>query len=79
MMECALEEQGRATTEGLFTGKAHSRDGEGKQLLMQIGRLQRDPSFAGRVVFVEDYGINVGRHLVQGVDVWLNTPRRPAS
>ena len=37
----------------------------------------RDPRFAGKLLFVEDYDINVGRHLVQGVDVWLNTPRRP--
>ena len=37
----------------------------------------RDPRFAGKVLFVEDYDINVGRHLVQGVDVWLNNPRRP--
>ena len=37
----------------------------------------RDPRFAGKVLFIEDYDINVGRHLVQGVDVWLNNPRRP--
>ena len=37
----------------------------------------RDPRFAGKLVFIEDYDINVGRHLVQGVDVWLNNPRRP--
>jgi starch phosphorylase len=37
----------------------------------------RDPRFAGKILFIEDYDINVGRHLVQGVDVWLNTPRRP--
>jgi len=39
--------------------------------------VTRDPRFRGRIVFVEDHDINVGRHLVQGVDVWLNTPRRP--
>jgi starch phosphorylase len=39
--------------------------------------LMHDPRFAGRVLFIEDYDINVARHLVQGVDVWLNTPRRP--
>ena len=49
----------------------------GKELLQQIARLMRDPRFAGKLVFVEDYDINVGRHLVQGVDVWLNNPRRP--
>ena len=37
----------------------------------------RDPRFAGKMLFIEDYDINVGRHLVQGVDVWLNNPRRP--
>jgi starch phosphorylase len=61
----------------VFAGKAHPHDAEGKNSLTQISRLQRDPQFAGRIVFVEDYDINVGRHLVQGVDVWLNTPRRP--
>ena len=43
----------------------------------EIAQLARDPRFAGKLVFVEDYDINVGRHLVQGVDVWLNNPRRP--
>jgi starch phosphorylase len=61
----------------IFAGKAHPRDEPGKQLLQRIARLAADPRFAGRVVVVEDYDIDVGRHLVQGVDVWLNTPRRP--
>jgi starch phosphorylase len=61
----------------LFAGKAHPREEPGKQLLQGIARLKTDPRFAGRIVFVEDYDIDVGRHLVQGVDVWLNTPRRP--
>jgi starch phosphorylase len=61
----------------VFAGKAHPRDEPGKQLLRQIVRLGSDARFAGRVVFVEDYDINVARHLVQGVDVWLNNPRRP--
>ncbi len=61
----------------VFAGKAHPHDEPGKQILQQIARLMRDPRFAGKLVFVEDYDINVGRHLVQGVDVWLNTPRRP--
>jgi starch phosphorylase len=61
----------------VFAGKAHPRDNEGKQALAQITRLLREPLFADRIAFVEDYDINVGRHLVQGVDVWLNTPRRP--
>jgi starch phosphorylase len=61
----------------IFSGKAHPADEPGKQLIKKIANLRHDPKFAGRIVFVEDYDINVARHLVQGVDVWLNTPRRP--
>jgi glycogen phosphorylase len=61
----------------VFAGKAHPHDDPGKRMLQQIAGLMRDPQFADRFVFVEDYDINVGRHLVQGVDVWLNNPRRP--
>jgi starch phosphorylase len=61
----------------IFAGKAHPLDRPGKEILQQIARLVRDSRFAGKVLFVEDYDINVGRHLVQGVDLWLNNPRRP--
>jgi len=61
----------------VFAGKAHPRDDPGKRLLQQIAEMMRDPKFADKFVFVEDYDINVGRHFVQGVDVWLNNPRRP--
>jgi glycogen phosphorylase len=61
----------------VFAGKAHPRDDPGKRILQQIAEMMRDSQFADRFVFVEDYDINVGRHLVQGVDVWLNNPRRP--
>jgi starch phosphorylase len=61
----------------VFAGKAHPRDEPGKRVLQQVAQLMRDRKFADRFVFVEDYDINVGRHLVQGVDVWLNNPRRP--
>lgn len=61
----------------VFAGKAHPRDEPGKRVLQQIAELMRDRYFADHFVFVEDYDINVGRHLVQGVDVWLNNPRRP--
>ena len=61
----------------IFAGKAHPHDNAGKEVLQQIARLMHDPRFAGKLLFVEDYDINVGRHLVQGVDVWLNNPRRP--
>jgi starch phosphorylase len=61
----------------IFAGKAHPADEPGKGLIRKIANLRHDPRFAGRVVFVEDYDINVCRHLIQGVDVWLNNPRRP--
>jgi starch phosphorylase len=61
----------------VFAGKAHPLDEPGKRVLQQIAELMRTPRFAHKFVFVEDYDINVGRHFVQGVDVWLNTPRRP--
>ncbi len=61
----------------VFAGKAHPLDEPGKRVLQQIAELMRHRQFADRFVFVEDYDINVGRHFVQGVDVWLNNPRRP--
>jgi starch phosphorylase len=61
----------------VFAGKAHPRDEPGKRVMQRIVELTRSPQFADRFVFVEDYDINVGRHFVQGVDVWLNNPRRP--
>jgi glycogen phosphorylase len=61
----------------VFAGKAHPHDEPGKTVLQQIARLMRDSNLGDKFVFIEDYDINVGRHLVQGVDVWLNNPRRP--
>ena len=61
----------------VFAGKAHPRDEPGKRVLQQIAELMRSRQFDEKFVFIEDYDINVGRHLVQGVDVWLNNPRRP--
>ena len=61
----------------VFAGKAHPRDEGGKKLLQEIHRTARDPRFAGKIVFLENYDIEVGRALVRGVDVWLNNPRRP--
>src|ERR1700756_897404 len=61
----------------VFAGKAHPLDEPAKKILQQTAELMRDPKFSDKFVFVEDYDINVGRHLVQGVDVWLNNPRRP--
>jgi starch phosphorylase len=73
----ALVNDPRKPVQLVFAGKAHPLDRPGKEILQQVSRLMHDPRFAGKVLFVEDYDINVGRHLVQGVDVWLNTPRRP--
>jgi starch phosphorylase len=61
----------------IFAGKAHPHDDAGKELIRQITQLSRDPAFGRRVVFIEDYDLAVARYLVQGVDVWLNTPLRP--
>ena len=61
----------------VFAGKAHPMDEPGKRVLQQIAELTRGTKVGERFVFVEDYDINVGRFFVQGVDVWLNNPRRP--
>ncbi len=61
----------------IFAGKAHPEDRFGKELIQGIVNLTHQAPFKGRVVFVEDYDMNVARQLVQGVDVWLNNPRRP--
>ena len=60
----------------VIAGKAHPRDLPGKTLIREIAHFSRDPELAGRVVFVEDYGIEVAGEMVQSVDLWLNTPRR---
>jgi len=61
----------------IFAGKAHPHDAAGKELIRQIVHFARNPEVRRRMVFIEDYDITVARYLVQGVDVWLNTPRRP--
>ncbi len=61
----------------VFAGKAHPRDNPGKDLIRQIVHAARKEPFSRSLVFLEDYDINVARYLVQGVDVWLNTPLRP--
>jgi starch phosphorylase len=60
----------------IIAGKAHPKDNPGKQLIREIVQLTRDPVMSRHVVFLEDYDIQVGRELVQGVDLWLNNPRR---
>ena len=61
----------------IFAGKAHPADDEGKRLIQHIYNAARDPAMGGRIAFIDDYDLQVARYLVQGVDVWLNTPRRP--
>jgi starch phosphorylase len=61
----------------LVAGKAHPADEEGKDLIQLVVDFAREPMAAGRVVFLEDYEMTLARRLVQGVDVWLNTPQRP--
>jgi starch phosphorylase len=60
----------------VVAGKAHPKDHPGKSLIREIVTLSRDPEFSRRLVFIEDYGIQVAREMVQSVDIWLNNPRR---
>ncbi len=61
----------------VFAGKAHPADNPGKKILQRIFKTAQDPRFRGRIAFVEDYGEDVAKYLVRGVDVWLNTPQIP--
>jgi starch phosphorylase len=61
----------------IFAGKAHPRDNEGKELIKRIFQFASKPEVRDRFVFLEDYDMHLARHLLQGADVWLNTPRRP--
>ncbi|MFO0914029.1 MAG: alpha-glucan family phosphorylase [Pirellulales bacterium] len=61
----------------IYAGKAHPKDEPGKELIRRVWNMRSDERFKSRIVFIEDYDINVCRHMVQGVDVWLNTPRLP--
>ncbi len=61
----------------IFAGKAHPRDDEGKKFIQKVIEYSNHPNLFGKVVFIENYDINVARHLISGADVWLNNPRRP--
>jgi glycogen phosphorylase len=61
----------------IFAGKAHPADNPGKEFIQQLYRYSQDPDLKGKILFLEDYDMNVARHLVQGCDIWLNNPRRP--
>ncbi len=61
----------------IFAGKAHPKDNEGKELIKKIFQFANKPEVRDKIVFLEDYDMHLARHLLQGADVWLNTPRRP--
>ena len=61
----------------IFSGKAHPADEPGKGLIQHIYQLSQQPEYWGKILFVENYDMNIARHLISGVDVWLNNPRRP--
>jgi glycogen phosphorylase len=71
-----LVEDSKRPIQFIFAGKAHPADHEGKELIKAIVNFARNPAVRRRIVFIENYDINIARALVQGVDVWLNTPRR---
>ncbi|BBN95482.1 glycogen phosphorylase [Deinococcus grandis] len=61
----------------VFAGKAHPADNPGKSFIQEIYKISQEPEFRGKIVILENYDMHVARHLVQGVDIWLNNPRRP--
>ncbi|MDZ7344208.1 MAG: alpha-glucan family phosphorylase, partial [candidate division KSB1 bacterium] len=61
----------------IFAGKAHPEDREGQAILRRVYQMTQRKSLMGKVILLEDYDMNIGRHLVQGADLWLNNPRRP--
>ena len=61
----------------LFTGKAHPHDGAGQGLIKRIIEISRRPEFLGKIIFLENYDMQLAHRLVSGVDIWLNTPTRP--
>lgn len=61
----------------LYTGKAHPNDGAGQDLIKKIIEISRRPEFLGKIIFLENYDMQLARRLVTGVDIWLNTPTRP--
>jgi starch phosphorylase len=71
-----LTQEGRPV-QIIFSGKAHPQDKHGKELIQNVVQMTNDQELRKHIVFIENYDIEVARHIVQGVDVWLNTPRRP--
>jgi starch phosphorylase len=72
-----LMDGGRRPLVVVFAGKAHPRDDAGKLLVQRIVQAARDERFRGRLIFLDNYDVEIARLLVQGSDVWMNTPRRP--
>jgi starch phosphorylase len=75
-LQRSLHAEGRKV-QIIFAGKAHPADNPGKEYIQKVYQLSRQEGFSGSVVFIEDYDMNVARHLVTGCDAWLNNPRRP--
>ena len=73
----ALLNDERRPLQIVFAGKAHPADDSGKHALQGVYRRALDPSFSGRIAFVDDYDLHVAHYLVQGCDVWMNNPRKP--
>ena len=73
----ALLSSARCPVQVVFAGKAHPADNDGKLLLQRVYQAALDPVLGGRIAFVDDYDLHVAHFIVQGCDVWLNTPRQP--
>jgi starch phosphorylase len=69
--------EGTRLVQFIFAGKAHPRDEPGKNFIREVYHRAHEAGLAGHLIFLEDYDMNVARHLAAGADVWLNTPRRP--
>ena len=73
----ALFNDAQCPVQLIFSGKAHPRDDRGKEYIQRIVEMTKRNDFFGKVIFLENYDINVARYLISGADVWLNNPRRP--
>ena len=73
----AIVNSKKSSAQFIFAGKAHPKDNEGKELIKRLFEFASQPELRDRIIFLEDYDMHLARHLFQGADVWLNTPRRP--
>ncbi|MGB8490365.1 MAG: alpha-glucan family phosphorylase [Bacteroidales bacterium] len=67
----------RKPVQFIYAGKAHPNDGGGQELIRRVVEVSQMPQFAGKIIFLENYDIDLAKYLVRGVDIWLNTPTRP--